>query len=75
MSRRAAHKEIDVAEWQAQLRNAGVLLYGAGKDEAPNVYKRLPEVLAHHPYTRVVSRLAPRLVFMAGEDVFDPYKD
>ena len=49
---------------------------GGGADEAPEVYKRLPEVLAAHGDTvRVKHRLRPLGVAMAGRDVRDPYKD
>jgi RNA-splicing ligase RtcB len=39
-------------------------------------YKRLDEVLAHHAGTvRILHRLRPVGVAMAGADTFDPYKD
>jgi tRNA-splicing ligase RtcB (3'-phosphate/5'-hydroxy nucleic acid ligase) len=45
-------------------------------DEAPEVYKRLPEVLAAHGASiRVKHTLRPLGVAMAGRDVHDPYKD
>jgi tRNA-splicing ligase RtcB (3'-phosphate/5'-hydroxy nucleic acid ligase) len=57
-------------------------------DEAPEVYKRLPDVLDAHPGSirahakaggsSTASRkhiLRPLGVAMAGRDVFDPYKD
>ena len=60
-------------EW---VRRAGVELRGAGTDESPHCYKRLPEVLAaHDPTVRIVHTLTPMGVAMAGEDEFDPYKD
>lgn len=53
-----------------------VELRGAGVDESPHCYKRLPEVLADHEGTiRVLHTLRPLGVAMAGADVFDPYKD
>jgi tRNA-splicing ligase RtcB len=53
-----------------------VVLRGAGEDEAPQAYKRLPEVLSHHAATiRVLHTLRPIGVAMAGPDVVDPYKD
>lgn len=53
-----------------------VELRGAGTDEAPQCYKRLPEVLKHHEKTiRVTHTLRPIGVAMAGEGVEDPYKD
>ncbi len=55
---------------------AGVTLRGAGVDESPHCYKRLPEVLAEHAETvEIVHRLQPIGVAMAGPEVFDPYKD
>jgi tRNA-splicing ligase RtcB (3'-phosphate/5'-hydroxy nucleic acid ligase) len=68
-----------VVDWpavQARLREQGIVLVGGGADEAPEVYKRLPEVLAAHGDTiRVKHRLRPLGVAMAGRDVYDPYKD
>ena len=58
------------------VRGRGVELRGAGTDEAPQCYKRLPEVLGHHAETiRVLHTLRPIGVAMAGEKEFDPYKD
>lgn len=58
------------------VRRAGVELRGAGTDESPHVYKRLPDVLAAHGDTlRVIHTLRPIGVAMAGADVVDPYKD
>jgi tRNA-splicing ligase RtcB len=60
-------------EWIGRM---GVELRGAGTDESPHVYKRLPDVLAAHASTlKVVHTLRPIGVAMAGEDVVDPYKD
>jgi tRNA-splicing ligase RtcB (3'-phosphate/5'-hydroxy nucleic acid ligase) len=54
----------------------GVVLRGAGLDEAPQAYKRLPDVLAEHAATvRILHALRPLGVAMAGPDVRDPYKD
>ncbi|MEZ5391613.1 MAG: RtcB family protein [Bryobacterales bacterium] len=55
---------------------AGVTLRGAGVDESPHCYKRLPEVLEEHAETvEIVHRLKPIGVAMAGPEIFDPYKD
>ena len=55
---------------------AGVTLRGAGVDESPHCYKRLPEVLAEHADTvEILHRLKPIGVAMAGPEIFDPYKD
>jgi tRNA-splicing ligase RtcB len=53
-----------------------VELGGAGVDESPDCYKRLPEVLAEHGNSiRILHTLKPLGVAMAGKDVFDPFKD
>lgn len=58
------------------LDRAHVELRGAGVDESPDCYKRLPEVLAEHSNTiRILHTLTPVGVAMAGKDEFDPYKD
>jgi tRNA-splicing ligase RtcB len=67
---------VDWPAVQARLRAQGVVLVGGGADEAPEVYKRLPDVLAAHAGSiRVKHTLRPLGVAMAGRDVFDPYKD
>ena len=54
----------------------GVILRGGGLDEAPQAYRRLPEVLTAQGDTiRVLHTLRPIIVVMAGEKEFDPYKD
>lgn len=60
-------------EW---MERADVVLRGGGLDEAPQAYKRLPEVLAHHSDSiSILHTLTPIGVAMAGENEFDPYKD
>lgn len=60
-------------EW---IQQQGVELRGAGTDESPHCYKRLPDVLNHHANTiKIVHTLQPLGVAMAGENEFDPYKD
>ncbi|HZU30885.1 MAG TPA: RtcB family protein [Candidatus Angelobacter sp.] len=60
-------------EW---VTSAKVELRGAGVDESPHCYKRLPEVLAEHGDSiRILHTLTPVGVAMAGEREFDPYKD
>ena len=62
-----------VKDW---LGPRGVILRGGGLDEAPQAYRRLPEVLAAQGDTiRVLHTLRPIIVVMAGENEFDPYKD
>jgi tRNA-splicing ligase RtcB (3'-phosphate/5'-hydroxy nucleic acid ligase) len=59
--------------WVAQ---KGVILRGGGLDESPQVYRRLPEVLAAQEGTiEILHTLRPLVVVMAGADEFDPYKD
>ena len=58
------------------VRKRGVELRGAGCDESPHCYKRLPEVLEAHKNTiKILHTLKPLGVAMAGADEFDPYKD
>ncbi len=55
---------------------SGIELRGGGVDESPFVYRELPDVLeAHANSTKVLHRLRPLIVCMAGADVRDPYKD
>ncbi len=64
-------------EMMRWLHEKQVVLRGGDLDEAPQAYRRLPEVLeAHagvdsHPRTRC----AHKGVAMAGRDIIDPYKD
>ena len=54
----------------------GIILRGGGLDEAPQAYRRLPDVIADQGDTvRVVRTLRPLIVVMAGENEVDPYKD
>ena len=77
--RRGEQIKPGLVDWpavQERLRKQGIVLVGGGADEAPEVYKRLPEVLdAHGETIRVKHRLRPLGVAMAGRDVVDPYKD
>ncbi|HVH56042.1 MAG TPA: RtcB family protein, partial [Vicinamibacterales bacterium] len=58
------------------VREKGVILRGGGLDESPHVYRRLPDVLGAQKGTiEVLHTLRPLIVVMAGDDVFDPYKD
>jgi tRNA-splicing ligase RtcB len=61
---------------QTWLREKGVHLVGGDLDEAPQAYRRLPDVLAEHAGTiEIEHTLRPFIVVMAGADVFDPFKD
>jgi tRNA-splicing ligase RtcB len=66
---------IDFDKVKSELSSRGITVLGAGADEAPAVYKDLASVLAQHPNIYVEHTLRPIGVVMAGEDVFDPYKD
>ena len=67
---------VDWPAVQERLRAQGIVVVGGGADEAPEVYKRLGDVLAAHADSvRVKHRLRPLGVAMAGADVYDPYKD
>lgn len=63
-------------EWQQWIREKGVTVLGSDLDEAPQAYRRLPDVLAAHTDTiEICHVLKPRGVIMAGANEFDPYKD
>ena len=67
---------ISRQDMQRWLNERGVVLRGADTDEAPQAYKRLPQVLRHHAGTvRILHTLTPIGVAMAGGAEFDPYKD
>jgi tRNA-splicing ligase RtcB len=58
------------------LERGNVELRGAGLDESPDCYKRLPDVLAEHGDSiKILHTLTPVGVAMAGANEFDPYKD
>ena len=74
--KRVKEGRVDFEAVQARLRRQGIELRGGAADEAPEVYKDLDEVLAAHQGTiRVLHRLRPVGVAMAGADTFDPFKD
>jgi tRNA-splicing ligase RtcB len=67
---------VDFDSEKAKLVERGIILRGAGADEAPPVYRPLRSVLdAHAATVEIVHTLTPRIVVMAGGDEFDPYKD
>lgn len=76
-------KKVQLAEGEISremmmdwVSDSQVTLRGAGTDEFPHCYKRLPEVLAfHEPTIEVLHTLQPVGVAMAGADEYDPYKD
>jgi tRNA-splicing ligase RtcB (3'-phosphate/5'-hydroxy nucleic acid ligase) len=63
----------EMLKWIA---DKGVVLRGGDLDEAPQAYRRLPDVLAAHAGTiRILHTLRPLGVAMAGREIVDPYKD
>jgi tRNA-splicing ligase RtcB len=66
--------DFDVTQMTAKTR--GIILRGGGADESPECYKNLEEVLNFQGETiKVLFKLEPVAVAMAGAEVFDPYKD
>lgn len=67
---------VDFDFEKSKLTERGIVLRGAGADEAPPVYRPLRSVLEAHANTiEIVHTLIPRIVVMAGGDEHDPYKD
>ncbi len=67
---------VDFDQVRNDLKQKHIELRGGGADEAPACYKPLEQVLRYHKETiRIIHRLRPVGVAMAGEDIFDPYKD
>jgi len=63
-------------EMMRWLRERSVTLRGGDLDEAPQAYRRPPEVLDAHAGTiRVLQVFKPIGVAMAGRGIRDPYKD
>ena len=54
--RKEAKRRFTRAEMDASLQSRGVTLVGAGLDESPMAYRRLPEVLARHAGSRASAR-------------------
>lgn len=67
---------VNFAEVQQRMQEKGIELRGAGADEAPECYKKLEDVIAYQGDTiKVLHKLNPIGVAMAGAEVYDPYKD
>lgn len=67
---------VDFEAVKQRMIDNGIILKGAGADEAPEVYKKLEEVVKEHEGTiEILYKLRPLIVCMAGGDEFDPYKD
>ncbi len=74
--RKEAKRRFDRSEMDEWLHARGVTLLGADLDESPMAYRRLDEVLAFHADSaRVIHRLRPFAVVMAGSGEVDPFKD
>lgn len=59
-----------------RIKRMGIELRGSGPDEAPEVYKSLDQVLEYHKDTiKILHKLKPIGVAMAGLGVYDPYID
>lgn len=70
------HGKISRTMMEEWLNREGVILRGGGMDEAPQAYRRLPEVLTAQGNTiTVLHTLKPIIVVMAGAGEIDPYKD
>jgi tRNA-splicing ligase RtcB len=66
--------KITQAEVDAWMTKADVILRGSGIDEAPQVYRRLPDVLREQgPTINVLETLKPIIVVMAGANDADHY--
>jgi len=66
-------KRADMDKW---VKDFSVELRGAGVDESPFCYKRIEQVLfAHRDTIKILHKLKPIGVCMAGANEFDPYKD
>jgi tRNA-splicing ligase RtcB len=67
---------IDFDLVKSEMAKQGIILKGAGADEAPAAYKKLDDIVKYHEGTVLIeNRLRPLIVCMAGGDEFDPYKD
>ena len=68
MSRTQAIKSITKNEMKAILKDHGVTLIGAGKDEAPMAYKDIHQVMAaQQELVEVVAKFTPKMVRMADD--------
>jgi tRNA-splicing ligase RtcB len=71
-----SHGVVDFDAVKMEMKKRKIELRGSGADEAPEVYKKLDDVLRYHDGTlKILHRLKPIGVAMAGSDVYDPYKD
>ena len=76
MGRRQAKRTLDEEAVRKWIRDRGVIVRGSDLDEAPQAYRRLPDVLEHQGDTvEVEHRLRPVVVCMAPSGTRDPYRD
>jgi tRNA-splicing ligase RtcB (3'-phosphate/5'-hydroxy nucleic acid ligase) len=74
--RKEAKRRFSKEQMNEWLQRRQVTLIGADLDESPMAYRRLDEVLAYHSASvRILHRLRPFAVVMAGDGEFDPWKD
>lgn len=67
---------VNFKDVQKEMISRKIELRGAGADEAPECYKKLEEVLTYQGETiKVLHKLFPRGVAMAGSETFDPFAD
>ncbi|OJV55468.1 MAG: RNA-splicing ligase RtcB [Bacteroidetes bacterium 43-16] len=68
MSRTQALKNVSKAEMKNALDEAGVVLLGAGRDEAPMAYKDIHTVMeAQADLVDVIAKFSPKMVRMADD--------
>ncbi|MDT3697360.1 MAG: RtcB family protein [Ignavibacterium sp.] len=68
--------KVNFEKVKFEMKQKGIELRGSGADEAPECYKKLDEVISYMGNTiKIIFRLHPIGVAMAGSDVYDPYKD
>lgn len=68
MSRTQALKNVSKAEMKNALDEAGVVLLGAGRDEAPMAYKDIHTVMeAQTDLVDVIAKFSPKMVRMADD--------
>lgn len=72
--RQVREGKVSYEDWQEAIK--GVIVRGGYMDEAPQVYRKLDDVLtAQGPTITVEHTLTPIVVVMAPSDTRDPYKD
>lgn len=68
--------KVNFEKVRFEMKQRGIELRGSGADEAPECYKKLDDVLSFMGNTiKVIYKLHPIGVAMAGSDIYDPYKD